>query len=85
MPRPYCFRQRWYQTLVPGRRSGIPINLEVKRDDEVRQLERFLSIATSERHSMLLDEMREGFFDDTVDKSEDPFILIKKMRDELRK
>lgn len=53
-------------------------------DDGLNELERFFSISESESHSSLLEDMREGFFGNTEHKFENPFILIKKMRETLQ-
>lgn len=52
-------------------------------DDAFDELERFPSISESERHLMLLEEMREGFFGETGSEIKDPLNLIKRLREDL--
>jgi predicted Zn-dependent protease len=58
---------------------------DLKRyDDALNELERFLKNSTSEDHDMLLEEMREGFFENEVSKNTNPFELIQLIREQLR-
>lgn len=83
----YCFQKAVESDLNSPRASlGLFHTLwRLERYDEgFDELERFLSISESESHSALLEDMREGFFGDTVDKTENPFNLIRKMREDLK-
>ncbi len=82
----YCFDKAISEDPNSSRASlGLFHSLwRLERYDEAfDELERFLSIAESEAHFMLLKEMSEGFFDEAVGKINDPFTLIKRLREDL--
>jgi tetratricopeptide (TPR) repeat protein len=82
----YCFDKAVESNPIsPGASLGLFHSLwRLGRYDKAfDELERFLSISESEKHLMLLADMKEGFFEGSADKFEDSFRLIKKMREDL--
>ena len=82
----YCFQKAVESDPISPRASlGLFHSLwRLERYNEgFDELKRFLSISESEAHFMLLEDLREGFYGNTLNKSENPLSLIKIMRDDL--
>jgi tetratricopeptide (TPR) repeat protein len=85
----YCFQKSVeYDPISPRASLGLFHTLWrlESYDKGFDELERFFSISESDNqdHLSLLEDMRKGFFEDHVSKSEEPLSLIKKLREDLR-
>ena len=82
----YCFDKAVESDPLSSRASlGLFHTLwRMERYDEAfNELERFLLLSESHEHFMLLEDMKKGFFSDSVNKFNDPFSLIKEMKENL--